>query len=53
MIMIDDNDHDNDDDEPDVLIVSERQYLPMKELSPLEVSLYYIFVVSLNESPEL
>ena len=53
MIMIDDNDDDNDDDddndydEPDVLIVSE------KELSPLEVSLYYIFVVSLNESPEL
>ena len=53
MIMIDDDDDDNDDDVPDVLIVSERQYLLMKDLSPLEVSLYYIFVVSLNESPEL
>ena len=34
MIMIDDDDDDNDDDVPDVLIVSERQYLLMKELSP-------------------
>ena len=44
MIDDDDDDDDNDCDEPDVLIVSERQYLLMKELSPLEVSLYYIFV---------
>ena len=41
--MIDDDD-DDDDDNDCVLIVSERQYLLMKELSPLEVSLYYIFV---------